>query len=247
MFFEELDFLNIPKRSRLYDLEPIAIGTPYVEGLVSYICRLAEAHCVSPGILLNKEILPAFRKNYSISSERAYAIQVDGGNTFVSSMTKPGYRKNPNEYGLLAWQYLAGLKLLTLRMDLQALVIPSNANTVLSKTAGQELGRNLRAWCPECFQDWVTNEPPIYEPLLWSIASVTVCPIHYKPLQSHCPHCQKAQRPFTAKMHVARCSQCSGWLGICTEATSEMELSITTQWQQHLEITERVMKFINLV
>jgi len=39
----------LPKRSRLYHLEPIAIGTAYIEGLISYVCRLAEDHCVSPG------------------------------------------------------------------------------------------------------------------------------------------------------------------------------------------------------
>ncbi len=222
-------------------MEPIAIGTPYVEGLVSYICRLAETHCVSPGILLNKEILPAFRKSYSIGFERAYAVQVDGGDAFVSSITKPSYRKNPNEYGLLAWQYLEGLKLLTLRRDLQSLVIPSTTNPILAKTAGQELGRDLRAWCPDCFKDWRSTQQPIYEPLLWSIASVTICPIHYKPLQFHCPQCQKAQRPFTARMRIAQCSQCSGWLGSRTEATSKIELLITTQLQQHFEITKQAM------
>ena len=33
-------------------LPPIGLGTGYVEGLTSYICRLAEAHCVSPTNLL---------------------------------------------------------------------------------------------------------------------------------------------------------------------------------------------------
>ncbi len=243
----EVEPLNIPKRSRLYHLEPIAVRTPQVEGLVSYICRLAEAHCVSPGILLNKAILPAFRNNYSTGFERAYAIQVDGNDAFVSSIAKPVYRKNPNEYGLLAWQYLEGLKLLTLRLDLQSLVIPPNANIILGKTTGQELGRDLRAWCPECFHDWHSTQQPIHEPLLWSVAVVYVCPIHFKPLQFHCPHCRKAQRPFTARMHVARCSQCSGWLGTRTEETLEIELLIITQLQQYLEIAERVMQSINLV
>jgi hypothetical protein len=195
---------------------------------MSYICRLAEAHCVSPGILVNKEILPAFRQSYSIGLERAYTVQADKNGVLVSSMTKPAYKQNPNEYGLLSWKYLEGLKLLTLRMDLQTLVIPPNANTISAKTAGRELGRDLRAWCPECFQDWHSTRHPLYEPLLWSIAVVYVCPIHYKPLQFHCPHCRKAQRPFTARMHVARCSQCFEWLGARTEATSEIELLIAT-------------------
>ena len=42
------------KRSNLYHLEPIGIGTAYVEGLSSYIGRLANAHCVSARVLVTK-------------------------------------------------------------------------------------------------------------------------------------------------------------------------------------------------
>lgn len=61
-----LDLPLFPERSRLYHLEPIAIGTAHVEGLISYVCRLAEAHCVSPGILTKQEILPSLRKIYTV-------------------------------------------------------------------------------------------------------------------------------------------------------------------------------------
>src|SRR5436305_2454272 len=46
----------IPSRSRLYHLEPIGIGTPYVESLTSYINRLARAHCVLSGKLIAQEV-----------------------------------------------------------------------------------------------------------------------------------------------------------------------------------------------
>ena len=39
----DLKKLVIPSRSRLYQLEPIGIGTPLVESLTGYISRLAEA------------------------------------------------------------------------------------------------------------------------------------------------------------------------------------------------------------
>ncbi|MBD2060484.1 TniQ family protein [Oculatella sp. FACHB-28] len=245
MTSENLTLLNIPERSRLYHLEPIAVGTPYVESLISYICRLAEAHCVSPGILLKKEILPIFRKNYSISFGGVYTLQADGCGVLVSSMTKPVYRKNPNEYGLLAWQYLEGLQLLTLRADLQSLIIPIDTNQVLEGMTGRELGRDLRAWCPECFQQWHSSGHSIYEPLLWSISAVMICPYHHKPLQFHCPHCRKSQRPLTAKTRGAQCSQCFNWLGV-RAAASEKELLIALQLEQYLEIAEQMMKFISL-
>jgi len=53
---------TLPARSRLYRLEPYGIGTPWVESLTGYITRLAEAHCVSTGILYAKEIAPVVGK-----------------------------------------------------------------------------------------------------------------------------------------------------------------------------------------
>ncbi|HEY9631240.1 MAG TPA: TniQ family protein [Coleofasciculaceae cyanobacterium] len=212
MYLEDLELSSLPERSRLYHLEPIASGTPYVEGLSSYICRLAEAHSVSPGILIKKEILPSFRKSYSFSFGEVYTLNDDSKGISVSSTPKPAYRKNPNEYGLLAMQYLEGLKPLTLREDLHKLIIPPSIGNSAKES---EQGRDVRAWCPECFQTWRAAKQPIYEPLFWSIAATTICPCHHEPLQSRCPHCQKKQRPLTSKTYVARCSQCSGWLGVC--------------------------------
>lgn len=50
-----LESPKIPKRSDLYPLEPIGIGTPYCESLVSYVIRLAYEHRVSVKTLI-KEI-----------------------------------------------------------------------------------------------------------------------------------------------------------------------------------------------
>ncbi len=246
MFPEDLDLLHIPKRSRLYCLEPIAVATPYVEGLISYICRLAEAHCVSPGVLIKQEILPCFRKSYSISGNIAYRVQDDGATVSISSFRTPQYRKNLNEYGLLAWQYLEGLKPLTLREDLQALVIPPDANKILQDHTGKTLIREFRAWCPDCFQAWLVDEHPLYEPLFWSVAAVTICPFHYKPLQSRCPYCDKIQRPFSARMYVARCSQCSAWLNIYKKDTSKIELAVATEAEGHLRVVRQVLEAFKL-
>ncbi len=45
---------KISERSVFYPLEPIGIGTPYCESLVSYITRLADEHCVSSKKLLEQ-------------------------------------------------------------------------------------------------------------------------------------------------------------------------------------------------
>jgi hypothetical protein len=55
----------LPSHSRLYRLEPIGIGTPYVESLTGYIARLAEMHCVFPGVLMNKVVEPLVQNKNS--------------------------------------------------------------------------------------------------------------------------------------------------------------------------------------
>jgi hypothetical protein len=34
-----------------------------------------------------------------------------------------------------------------------------------------------KAWCPQCFQEWRKNRQVVYEPLLWTLSSVNICPI----------------------------------------------------------------------
>jgi len=48
----ELAAPALPPRSRLYSLAPIGVGTAFVEGLTSYVSRLAAAHSVSVGDLV---------------------------------------------------------------------------------------------------------------------------------------------------------------------------------------------------
>jgi len=49
---------NLPRRSRLFNLAPIGVGTIHQEALSSYMVRLARAHSVSPLDLCNRELLP---------------------------------------------------------------------------------------------------------------------------------------------------------------------------------------------
>src|SRR5260370_16980864 len=45
-------------RSCLYSLEPIGVGTRYVESFTSYVARLAGRHSVTPKALITRVILP---------------------------------------------------------------------------------------------------------------------------------------------------------------------------------------------
>src|SRR5260370_42584393 len=53
-----LTSIALPERSTLYAPAPIGVGTAGCESLTSYLARLAEAHCVYPGVLLQQMIVP---------------------------------------------------------------------------------------------------------------------------------------------------------------------------------------------
>ena len=42
----------LPERTHLYHLQPLGIGSIFVESLTGYIARLAEAHDISPAMPL---------------------------------------------------------------------------------------------------------------------------------------------------------------------------------------------------
>ena len=69
----------LPQRTYLYHMRPLGIGSMLVESMTGYIARLAEAHDVSPAMLLNRELLPrmapfpgrrTFRRTLHFSTSR---------------------------------------------------------------------------------------------------------------------------------------------------------------------------------
>ncbi len=48
--------VSIPARSRLHSVEPIGIGTPFVESLTGYMIRLAASHAVRVSDLIEYEL-----------------------------------------------------------------------------------------------------------------------------------------------------------------------------------------------
>src|SRR5271170_5236897 len=55
-------------RSYLVHLPPIGISTPAVESLTGYIARLAAAHAVETGVLVDRELLPRILRTRGVSA-----------------------------------------------------------------------------------------------------------------------------------------------------------------------------------
>ena len=171
----------LPRLTRLYHFSPIGLATPMVESLTGYIVRLAEAHCVSAGVLYWKEI-------------RALA---DKGNIFTFRVSNAdGYPTHTiNGFGPPATDFVRALETLTGRRDLCSLTLLTWAHVLPSHS----LLRRCRAWCETCLYSWQKANQPIYEPLLWTLKAVIVCPYHRRLLRQACPHCERQIGPLESR------------------------------------------------
>lgn len=200
----DLEKPNIPPRSLLYHLEPIGVGTPYVESLTGYVARLAETHSVVTGMLILSEIAPLIREEYVFESRC-------GG---LQKIYDRKARRALNGTGPMAHDLVQALEALTMLSQLRFLTMLTWAN-VLPQI---KLLRSVWAWCPACYEEWRMSEQVIYEPLLWSLNAVRVCLRHHQRLVARCPHCQGQLLPLAWRSRPGYCSKCGGWLGISKAA-----------------------------
>jgi transcriptional regulator with XRE-family HTH domain len=184
---------SIPPRSILYQLPPMGIGTPIVESLTSYLTRLAVSHTVTVGTLLERQVAPLIDKKYGVANLHGIS-RVTGALNGIGSMSR---------------DLVHALAHLTMRQDLQLLTMVSFSAVIPSRN----LIRDVRSWCPHCYQAWFDNGDSLYEPLLWSLKLVRYCPVHQSPLVDKCPDCQQHNPPFGRKFQLGYCSLCYSWLG----------------------------------
>ncbi|GAA6614407.1 TniQ family protein [Scytonema sp. NUACC26] len=191
----------ITERSVLYFLEPINMGTLECESLISYLIRLAEAHCVTPDKLIKHKIYPFFWGHDDLSTSDKGII----GRTF----TNRSYIKLLNFSGWYTSKLVESLEHLTLRRDLTCLTMMHWHELITCVY----LLRDCKAWCPSCYSYWHQNKLPIYEPLLWSFEPVAVCSHHHYPLITQCPYCNHRLPIIAPNSRLGYCSHCGEWLG----------------------------------
>jgi hypothetical protein len=190
---------NLPPRSRLYVLEPIGVGTSFVESLTGYVSRLAEAHAVSVGNLVGRELLAATSKLSGVSLNR----QMAGLHGFYAQ----GHAVNG--FGNLPKTWVNALEKVTLQRNLRFLtLLPFDGVFSLDGAF-----RRSRAWCPVCYEEWRSTGKIVYEPLLWAMKLVTICPKHRRRLEDNCPHCHRALAALAVFSRPGYCSACANWLG----------------------------------
>ena len=229
----DLHSFAIPPRSRLYHLEPIGVETPYVESLTGYVTRLAEAHCVPTGVLIINEVAPLIKEGYPFEPKRQEISSVFGGDRFAT--------RKLNGTQLMAAALVQALETLTTRSDLRYLTMRTWVEVVPKKG----LLKRVRAWCSSCYEEWRATGQVIYEPLIWALDLVTLCPCHHHLLQTCCPHCYKQLPQLAWCSRPGYCSKCGEWLGVSLQAeTSNSEVLSKDEFDRQLWVIDQIGELI---
>ncbi len=220
----------LSSRTELYSLEPMGLGTPYIESLTSYISRLAINHNVHVSTLIN-ELMGQYIKE-----------------SFLAGRLPKGLIQNSrfnlvNGIGTINKEFVEVLETLTGRNDIQHMSF-RNWEGIFSTNI---ITKNRR-WCPACIEQWKKESKEIYEPLIWGVTNVEKCDIHEIKLKERCPNCKKELTFVHRNLIVGYCQYCCEWLGeseptIKKDSLSDAELFISEYYKQLLRFGPSVTSF----
>ncbi len=185
--------IAFPPRTFLYHLAPQAPESIWCESLTSYINRLAWAHHISPRALAAEVINPLLPSPVP----------------FVATFgPQPAMGLNGNGEQSKSWQ--AVLERLTGQPHLHRFTF----GTFLGDFPSFRILRKTPAWCSTCLAEWKRADQTLYQPLIWMLQVVTICPTHQTPLVDRCPACHRYQKVLaTNKTQPFECTSCAAWLG----------------------------------
>jgi AraC-like DNA-binding protein len=221
---------RISPRSVLYRLEPIGIGTTQVECLTSYLSRVAEAHCVFPGILMRKLIAP-FVRDSSVYKDNWQAMDVKHGRQ-TSSLNGTLHQSTVAVHAFEVLTQQHALRFLTLQTWKE--VFPYHT-----------LLHPVKVWCPVCLEEWRTTGKVIYDPLLWTFRVVTFCTRHQCMLSTRCPQrgCEREVPWLSWSSLPGHCPFCRQWLGRPSPTSVKIDED-AVNWQEW--ITEQLGSLLAL-
>ncbi|MBH0359680.1 TniQ family protein [Bacillus toyonensis] len=208
--------------SSLYSIEPIGIGTPYVESLISYIARLAYEHSILPGMIIKHILAEMLQKDY---------LKERYQRGLISCHTAKFCGINS-----ISMDIVQALEKITMRSDMIFLTL----NPLKNLFNGRNVIGGRRKWCPCCLNEWKSRGEIIYEPLLWKIDSITYCPSHQCILPDECFKCKKKLQVFNSKMQNGFCSHCWSWLGNENGEIVSIDVSSRVVVDNYFELLEKM-------
>lgn len=205
-------------RSILAPLHLHGLGTPFVESLASYFCRLADVHQVTPKqlakVLCNDSVYLRVEDAPKLNSIDLYPLVFCAHSGRTAVLTQRLER-------LTGADHLAYGTLLRLR-------------GVLSRNQSGSCVQRRR-WCPICYAQYGGI---IAEPLLWWIPQITHCPLHEARLIDRCARCGSYQRDWRVGLARKLCIKCGFALGghdVVRDVRTPWEVWCQTQMLRVLE------------
>lgn len=207
--------LEMPERSTLYNLEPIGIGTPYVESLTSYILRLSIAHNITLVDFIRYIMIPIFKKTYYMDNSGRF-----NSSSFIEMGCINGIGKNAEDW-------VEAIKLVTSRNDIQFLCMLSWKNVISKKG----VHKRFKSWCSLCYSEMMNDDKECYDPLIWTFKNVNYCDIHNRKLSDSCTNkeCNRKIPWLYRNMKVGYCPYCNAWLG--GNDQNELLFAEVVRWQ----------------
>lgn len=170
------------------------VGTPAVESLTSFFCRLADVHQVSPAQL-----------GKVVCNDSPY-LHVRSGPLL----------SNVDLYAAMFCSYSAQTEILVHRLEKLTGAKNLACGTLLwlrHVLSANQVGSCVRKrrWCPACYAHC---EDMVVEPLAWSILVMSRCPVHGTRLQEQCPRCGSYQRDWRLGPERKICFRCDAPLSM---------------------------------
>lgn len=207
----DLTTFPLPPRSYLYSLQPCGTGSAHVESFTSYLARLAQAHGISISALIRYQLTPRFilhqscSKTPKLDSSRARFEEWFSQPQLLQETVAGAWMDGTKQVE----QVVTALEELTLRQDLRYLtLLPLQSLLSLRHVFHTE-----QLWCPGCYQESRDLKAFFYEPLLWALDIVNVCPRHQCYLQLWCSNCRSLQPFLNLQGQRGYCCVCRNWLG----------------------------------
>lgn len=192
--FSDGNAVPIEQRSRLYTLEPYQSHDGLREGLLSYLVRLARAHCVRPRDLV-RLVLADGRPDIKRLCYNSFYVE---------------YANTVNGLGRYAHLIAGRLNELTGGQDLDELTMLPWSELIPEKS--ECFIARARRWCPHCFNEQLLEQRDVFWPLAWSLENYRICHKHSIPMQENCPHCGSTQDFVPSVPSLMHCRKCGGSL-----------------------------------
>jgi len=195
----------------LYPMKPEAVGTYACEGLVSYLCRLADAHTVAVDDLVNNVLNTVSSTDFGIWRHFSFWNRSNAVSLYAVARTT---------------QLAEALSGGTGVSDVNRLSLASIAGVLdLAGMAATELRH-----CPVCYSE--SPYPEAFRPLLWDLRAVTVCPKHLCRLRpSRCGASPSERHGLWSRRQVAGACATCGALGYsCQRGPWDREVSENDIW-----------------